>query len=60
MDFVGDEDATRYALEVALREHDRETHGAGIPRDALPSANAARAFVTELRARGWKLTKEET
>jgi len=59
MDFVGDEDATRSALQVALREHDWETRAAGVPRDALPSANVARMFVTELRARGWKLTKDD-
>jgi len=59
MDFVGNEDATRYALEVSLREHDRETAAAGVVRDSLPSAHIARVFLAELKARGWKLTKDD-
>jgi hypothetical protein len=59
MDFVGDEDATRYALEVALREHDRETQADGVVRESLPSARIARVFFGELNARGWKLAKDD-
>lgn len=59
MDFVGDEDATRYALQVALRGHDSEARPAGVPPDALPSAKIARLFLAELSARGWKLAKED-
>ena len=59
MDFVGDEDATRYALEIALREHDRETQTAGVARESLPSANVARLFLAELSERGWKVAKED-
>lgn len=59
MDFVGDEDATRYALEVAFREHDLETRRAGVAQAALPSSRIARVFLRELAARGWKLKTDQ-
>lgn len=57
MDFIGDEDATRYALERAFEEQRTETRAACVPDDALPSANIARAFAAELGARGWEIRK---
>ena len=59
MDFVGDEDATRYALELAFEEHMRVTEAAGVPLDALPDAGVARVFMAELARRGWAIKKAE-
>ncbi len=56
MDFVGDEDAIRYALEVAIREH--ESSGVLVPLDSLPAANVARVFLAELDRRGWIIRLE--
>lgn len=58
MDFVGDEDATRYALEIALREHAHETLVANALFHSLPSAGVARVFIRELAERGWRLRKD--
>jgi NADPH-dependent 2,4-dienoyl-CoA reductase/sulfur reductase-like enzyme len=54
MDFVGDEDAVRYALQHILYE--LEPHGIG----SLPSAAVAREFMKELEARGWRVCRNET
>jgi len=59
MDFIGDEDAVRYALEVAFRKHDEDTRLAGVAQDSLPSADVARVFARELAERGWKLVKDQ-
>lgn len=57
MDFIGNEDATRYALEVAFRAHFDEARAAGVDKFSLPSAAIARLFLQDLEARGWKLRK---
>ena len=59
MDFVGDEDAVRYALKVAVREHEKKTRECGVPLDSLPDAGIARTFLAELNARGWRVSKTE-
>jgi len=57
MDFVGDEDSTRYALEVAFQAHFDEARAAGADKFSLPSTNIARVFLEELKKRGWALEK---
>jgi hypothetical protein len=59
MDFVGDEDATRYALEKAFAQHMEDTYAARVPYRSLPSAGIARVFLEELTARGWTISKAD-
>ena len=59
MDFIGDEDATRHALDVAFREHERKTREGYVPLNSLPAADIARVFIDELSTRGWKLEKKD-
>ena len=59
MDFVGDEDSTRYALQVAFQEHDRRTRECGVAQDSLPDAGVARVFLEELKRRGWVLGPDQ-
>ena len=60
MDFIGDEDAVRYALEVAFQAHFDEARAAGVDKFSLPSSNIARVFVRELAERGWEIRKRSS